>query len=214
MSSDSESDEYMPPAKKTRQKRSRSWTDDETHCLIEAWKKYASMEKDICSKLPFREKIVQHLKNNNFKDWNEKQVGKRMENLRNEFRKKINPSTGSAGKPWPFRQELCEILRDDYFTPDPKKFRESATPVSAESITTNTTITTDGDGDSDVTLTPLESVRSKKSGKEKLGSSRKLLELFERDVTAKEKMAIQAEEIRFLQLLLHLPDDLICFFAS
>ena len=120
-------------SKKTKKRkttgRARSWTDDETRCLIEAWMKYRDMERTVGSKHLFREKLVNHLIKNGYTGWDGDQVRRRMDNLKKEFRANINPGTGSARKEWKFRKELCEVLRNDFYTPDPQKIRETATPV-------------------------------------------------------------------------------------
>ena len=92
MGDSSESDLEAEEISVKKKQRGNTWSDDETRCLIEAWKKHVKMDKEIGSKLPFREKLVKALKKEGF-DRTDKQVKKRLENLRNEFRKRGNCGT-------------------------------------------------------------------------------------------------------------------------
>lgn len=194
------------PVKKAKKSRGRVWSDDETRCLIEAWKKYERKSKDIGSKQPFKEKIVKCLKEGGFDGRDAKQVGKRMENLRHEFRNKAHPKTGSEGGVWKWREELCDLLRDDFHTPDPTKFKQSSTPAtSSSSSATIATISDDESVASGISgsaavvgpvVSPISAVRSQKRAKQKPEKDNtKMLELYEREVLAKKEMAKQAAEM-------------------
>lgn len=192
MSSESESEAAPPPKKAKHSKRSRSWTDDETRCLLDAWLKYRKLERTCRTKHEFRDKIVEHLKSAGFHDWDREQVRKRMDNLRTEYRSNTNPRTGSAGKESRFRKELFQILKDDYYDPKPSKFRETATPSPGPDATLSSTLSGQEESSSENRKTP-DSFRSTKTVKKTPESRKRLLELYEEDVETKKQLLEQAK---------------------
>lgn len=204
MTSDSEADDRETvPAKraKTGKKpaRGRSWTDDETRCLLEAWLKYRDMERTVGPKKLFRDKLLTHLAKHGYGSWNQDQVSKRMENLKKMFRDNNNAGTGSAGHEFRFQKELHEILKSDYYTPDPDKIRETATPELPSTPSALNARNRDGDTvcTSSSALSP-QSFRSQKAAAQPLKRKRfdeETMDLLKRDVAAREKMTEQLATI-------------------
>ena len=164
--------------------------------------KYRDMERTVGSKHLFREKLVNHLIKNGYTGWDGDQVRRRMDNLKKEFRANINPGTGSARKEWKFRKELCEVLRNDFYTPDPQKIRETATPVPPVSPdASNAPNAPISDPDTSCTsphaITP-KSFKTVKRTSEK-GAHRPLdpevVELLRKDVAAKERLVTGIEAL-------------------
>ena len=215
-----EVEQQAPEGKKKQKERGKVWTDDETRCLVEGWKKYATMDAKIGSKIPFRQAVVSFLKKSGH-ERTEEQVRKRIANLKTEFRVKSKPSTGSAGGEWKWRKDLCELLRNDFHTPNPKLYKQSRTPATpspaqvasspdetqgsgTQSATFPATITEEVERDPP--LTPISFHRSRKEARKPPASQKRLLDLLEREVLAKERMADQtalmaSQQARLLDLM-------------
>lgn len=205
-SSESEHEHDDPPTKK-RRTRGRTWSDDEVRSLIELWKKYAKEEKEYGSKLDFKEKLVRKLAKAGY-NRSIDQVTKKMDNLRNEFKTKSKPSTGSAGGVWKWRKELVDLLRDDYHSPDVSKYRETRTPATetqdAAGPSTPSTISIISDDESPAakaSLSPVSFHRSRKTTRES-SMNHRFLDLYKRDVEVREKMEKHQEEMVKTQKLL------------
>ena len=196
MDSPGEDEAPVTPVPK-RAKRSRSWTDDETRSLIEAWKKYASMGQSMTTKARFLDKLHGFMCQQGFTSWEPWQIDRRMENLKKEYRVKMNPGTGAAGGEWKWRKELYDVLQGDYYNPDARKFRETPAPVSTPADTPITTNSSDKTDASSVNETTPESFRSRKASSERreARASSRRLDLLEKHVEVQTALLNEAKKM-------------------